>query len=182
MGSRAIVGLISTPAQAETILALLGRAGIPSSDVSVLLSDRKGTRYIAQEQGMKPRDGASPGAGAGGVLGGTSGPMAGVGALAIAGLGPLMAAGPIMATLSGAAAGATVAGIARALVSMGIPEPEAKQYEAKVQHGDVLISVHSRDAEEARAVKKLLEEAGAREVSTSSEESVRKSGRRVAVA
>lgn len=180
MGSKAIVGLVSTRAQAEDILDGLGRAGIPSSDVSVLLPDEQGTRDFAHEKHSKAPEGALAGASAGGVLGGALGLMAGMGALAIPGLGPFIAAGPIMATLSGAAAGAAVGGVAGALVGMGIPEYEAKRYEAKVKDGGILLAVHSRDGDEAKAVTQLLERGGATDVSTSGEAGVGNRGRKVA--
>src|SRR5688572_23952069 len=172
--NKAIIGLVSTQAQAESIIDELGRAGIPSSDVSVLLPDKKGTRDFAHEKNTKAPEGAVTGASAGGVLGGALGLMAGVGALAIPGLGPFIAAGPIMATLSGAAAGATLGGIAGALVGMGIPEYVAKLYERKVKDGGILLSVHSRDGEEAKAVTAILEKGGASDVSASSEAPVGK--------
>lgn len=177
MGSKAIIGLVSTQAEAEAILEDLGHAGIPSSDVSVLLPDEKSTRDFSHEKNTKAPEGAVTGASAGGVLGGALGLMAGVGALAIPGLGPFIAAGPIMATLSGAAAGAAVGGIAGALVGMGIPEYEAKQYEAKVKGGGILLSVHSRDGGEVKAVKEILKAGGATDVSSGGEAGVGKKGR-----
>jgi hypothetical protein len=173
MASKAIIGLVSTQAQAETIIDDLGREGVPSSDVSVLLPDKKGTRDFAHEKNTKAPEGAVAGASAGGVLGGTLGLLAGIGALAIPGLGPFIAAGPIMAALSGAAAGATVGGIAGALVGMGIPEIEAKQYESKIKDGNILLSVHV-DGDKIKQVKKVLEAGGARDIATAGEQSVGK--------
>jgi hypothetical protein len=175
--NKAIIGLVSTQAQAETILDELGRAGIPSSDVSVLLPDKKDTRDFAHEKNTKAPEGAVTGASAGGVLGGTLGLLAGIGALAIPGLGPFIAAGPIMAALSGAAAGAAVGGIAGALVGMGIPEVEAKQYETKIKGGNILLSVHVSDGDRVKQVKKILEAGGAKDVATTGEQSVGKQER-----
>jgi hypothetical protein len=173
MASKAVIGLVSTQAQAETIIDALGRAGVPSSDVSVLLPDKKGTRDFAHEKNTKAPEGAVAGASAGGVLGGTLGLLAGIGALAIPGLGPFIAAGPIMAALSGAAAGATVGGIAGALVGMGIPEVEAKQYESKIKDGNILLSVHA-EGDRIKQVKKVLEDGGAKDIATAGEQSVGK--------
>lgn len=175
--NKAIIGLVSTQAQAETIIDELARAGIPSSDVSVLLPDKKGTRDFAHEKNTKAPEGAVTGASAGGVLGGTLGLLAGIGALAIPGLGPFIAAGPIMAALSGAAAGAAVGGITGALVGMGIPEVEAKQYEAKIKDGNILLSVHVNDGDKIKSVKKILEAGGAKDVATTGEQSVAKKER-----
>jgi hypothetical protein len=175
--NKAIIGLVSTQAQAESIIDELGRSGIPSTDISVLLPDKKGTRDFAHEKNTKAPEGAVTGASAGGVLGGTLGLLAGIGALAIPGLGPFIAAGPIMAALSGAAAGAAVGGIAGALVGMGIPELEAKQYETKIKDGNILLSVHVSDGDRVKQVKKILETGGARDVATTGEQSVGKKER-----
>jgi len=175
--NKAIIGLVSTQAQAESILDELGRAGIPSSDVSVLLPDKKGTRDFAHEKNTKAPEGAVTGASAGGVLGGTLGLLAGIGALAIPGLGPFIAAGPIMAALSGAAAGAAVGGIAGALVGLGIPEVEAKQYETKIKDGNILVSVHVNDGDRVKPVKQILEAGGAKDIATTGEQSVAKKDR-----
>jgi uncharacterized membrane protein len=177
MASKAIIGLVSTQTQAESILDDLERGGIPSRDVSVLLPDKKGTRDFAHDKNTKAPEGAVTGASAGGVLGGTLGLLAGIGALAIPGLGPFIAAGPIMAALSGAAAGATVGGIAGALVGLGIPEIEAKQYESKIKNGNILMSVHVEDSDRIKAVKQILEAGGAKNVSSTSEQSVGKKDR-----
>lgn len=171
MTSKAIIGLVSTQTQAETILDELGRAGVPSSDVSVLMPDKKSTRDFAHEKNTKAPEGAVTGASAGGVLGGTLGLLAGIGALAIPGLGPFIAAGPIMAALSGAAAGAAVGGIAGALVGMGIPEIEAKQYESKIKGGGILLSVHA-EGDRVKTVKTILESGGAKDIAVAGEKSV----------
>src|SRR5215204_728718 len=131
---KAVLGLVTSHAQAESVVSDL---------TSALFPDKSGTRDFAHEQNTKAPEGAIAGAGAGGALGGTLGLLAGIGALAIPGLGPFIAAGPILAALSGAAAGATVGGVTGALVGMGIPEIEAKRYEGKIRGGNLLISVHT---------------------------------------
>jgi len=120
--NKAVLGLVGTRAQAETVVGELQRRGFSNDDISVLFPDKSGSRDFAHEQQTKAPEGALAGAGAGGVVGGTLGLLAGIGLLAIPGVGPLIAAGPIMASLSGIAAGAAVGGIAGALVGMGIPE------------------------------------------------------------
>src|SRR4030095_13155260 len=116
------------------------------NDISVLFPDKSGTRDFAHEQNTKAPEGAAAGAGTGGILGGALGWLVGIGTLAIPGLGPFIAAGPIMAALSGAAAGAALGGITGALLRMGIPEYEAQRYEGKLKEGNILISVHTKDS------------------------------------
>lgn len=172
--NKAIIGLVASEAQAERIVDQLQSAGFSSNDVSVLFPDKKGTRDFAHEKNTKAPEGAVAGVGAGGALGGTLGLLAGIGALAIPGLGPFIAAGPIMAALSGAAAGAAVGGLAGALIGMGIPELEAKQYEAKLKDGNILLSVHVDDSDERGRAKKILEQGGATDVVATGEQSVPK--------
>src|SRR5690606_9712869 len=166
---QSVVGITSSRADAENIVTQLQRAGIPTSDISALFPDKKGTRDFAHELNTKAPEGALAGAGAGGAVGGTLGLLAGIGALAIPGLGPFIAAGPILAALSGAAAGAAVGGITGALVGMGIPEIEARQYEGKIKDGNILMSVHVEHADEKRAAKEILDRCGAVDVATAGE-------------
>lgn len=170
--TKAVIGLVASQAQAENIVGQLQRAGFSNNDISALFPDKKGTRDFAHEQNTKAPEGAVAGASAGGAIGGTMGLLAGIGALAIPGLGPFIAAGPIMAALSGAAAGAAVGGIAGALIGMGIPELEAKQYEGKVKGGNILLSVHVDDRDERARAKKILEAGGATDIVTAGEEGV----------
>jgi len=163
-----VYGIAKTEAQAERIVNELEAAGFDYGDISVLLPDRTGTRDFAHEKGTKAPEGAAAGAGTGGLLGGALGLLAGIGSLAIPGVGPLIAAGPILATLSGAAVGATVGGIAGALVGMGIPEYEAKLYEGRLRDGNILISVHAETGDRRQLARKLLEEAHVEDVSSAS--------------
>src|SRR4029453_10204398 len=166
MAGKAVFGIAKQRSQAEMIVNDLRNAGFSQNDISVLFPDTSGTRDFAHEKGTKMPEGATAGASTGGVLGGALGWLAGIGTLAIPGLGPFIAAGPIMGALSGAAAGAAVGGIAGALIGMGIPEHEAKLYEGKVRGGNILISVHTEDGEERRRAKDVFEGAGAEDVST----------------
>jgi hypothetical protein len=168
----AVMGIVESLTQAEGILASLQQTGVPPSDISVLLPDKSGTQDFAHEHNTKAPEGAVTGAGAGGVLGGTLGLLAGVGALAIPGLGPFIAAGPLMAALSGAAAGAAVGGVTGALVGVGIPEMEAKRYEGKLAGGNILIAVHSESSEAKKRVENVLRSGGAHDVTATSEASV----------
>src|SRR5438874_11385318 len=141
--AQAVFCLAQTEAQALMIVDQLRAAGFASHDISVLFPDTTGTKDFAHEQHTKVPEGAATGAGTGGVLGGALGWLVGIGALAIPGLGPFIAAGPIMAALSGAGAGALAGGLTGALVGMGIPEYEAKRYEGKLRNGNILLSVHT---------------------------------------
>jgi hypothetical protein len=177
MSNKAIFGIATTETQAVRIANALKAAGFGDDDISVLFPDKTGTRDFAHEQNTKAPEGAATGAGAGGLLGGALGWLVGIGSLAIPGVGPFIAAGPIMAALGGAAIGATVGGLTGALVGMGIPELEAKQYEAKIRSGNILISVHTEDSEEADRAKMVMKREEAQDISSSSEASVSKSQR-----
>ncbi len=154
---------------AETVVNRLKAAQFSNRDISVLLPDRSGTKDFAVDNSTKAPEGAATGAGTGAVLGGGLGWLAGIGALAIPGLGPFIAAGPIMATLAGAAVGGTVGGLTGALIGMGIPEYEAKRYEKNVKEGKSLISVHSENSDETDRAKAIFEDAGGQDISTSNE-------------
>jgi hypothetical protein len=157
---------------ANTIVAELKTSGFQDNDISVLFPDKASTRDFAHEANTKAPEGAATGAGAGGVVGGTLGLLAGIGLLAIPGVGPFIAAGPIMAALSGIAVGAAVGGITGALIGMGIPEIEAKRYEGKVKDGNILISVHATSSELVTRAKRTFESCKATDISSSSESSL----------
>jgi hypothetical protein len=170
--SKSVFCIAGSHSQAEAIVDRLKAAGFSNNDISVLFPDKRGTKDFAHEQHTKAPEGAAAGAGTGGILGGAVGWLAGIGALAIPGIGPFIAAGPLMAALSGAAVGAALGGIAGALVGMGIPEYEAKRYEGKVREGNILISVHADNAREIEKAKTIYHEAGARDISAAEEASV----------
>ena len=167
--AKAIFGIARSEAHAVTIVERLQAAGFSNDDISVLCPDKGGTKDFAHEQHTKAPEGAAAGAGTGGVLGGALGWLVGIGALAIPGLGPFIAAGPILAALSGAAAGAALGGLTGALIGMGIPEYEAKRYEGKVKEGNLLISVHADDSTERDRAKAIFDEAGAEDISYTEE-------------
>src|SRR4030088_2428552 len=161
--------LVDTEEQADIIVSKVRSAGFSDNDISVLFPDKGSTRDFAHKKETKMPEGATIGAGTGGAVGGTIGLLAGVGALAIPGLGPFIAAGPIMAALSGGAIGAGVGGLTGALVGLGIPEYEAKRYEGKVREGGILISVHSENNDETNRAKDIFKEAGAHDISSTGE-------------
>ena len=171
---KAVFGIAKTESQAITIADQLKAAGFSENDISVLFPDKQGSRDFAHEQHTKAPEGAVTGASGGAVLGGALGWMVGIGALAIPGLGPFIAAGPIMAAMAGAAGGAAVGGLTGALVGMGIPEYEAKRYEGKVRNGNILMSVHTEDSAERDRAKKIFEAGGAEDISYTGESSVPK--------
>ena len=167
----AVFCLATNPVQASDIVEQLKLAGFARTDISVLMPDQAGTRDFAIENQTKAPEGAAAGAGTGAVVGGALGWLTGIGALAIPGLGPLIAAGPIMAALSGAAVGGAVGGLTGALIGLGIPEFEAKRYEGKVKSGHALVSVHSESSKETERAKEIFRACGAEDISTSYEAS-----------
>lgn len=171
---KAVMCIVQNQSQAESIVGQLQTAGFSNTDISVLFPNKDGTRDFAHEHNTKAPEGAVAGAGTGGVLGGTLGLLAGIGALAIPGLGPFIAAGPLLAALSGAAAGAAVGGVTGALVGLGIPEIEAKRYEGKIKGGNLLISVHTESSEEQKRAEQIFKTANAEDICSASESSVPK--------
>ena len=177
MAKKAVFGIAKSESQAIMIADRLNAAGFSENDVSVLFPDKQGTRDFAHEQHTKAPEGAAAGASSGAILGGALGWMVGIGALAIPGLGPFIAAGPIMAALAGAAGGAAAGGLTGALIGMGIPEYEAKRYEGKVKDGNILISVHTESSDERDRAKEIFVNGGAEDVSYTGEGSVPKDQR-----
>jgi hypothetical protein len=169
---KAVIGIVQTRDQAEYAVGRLQQSGFATTDISVLLPDRRGTKDFAHEHATKAPEGAVAGAGAGGMLGGTFGLLVGIGALAIPGLGPFIAAGPLLATLSGVAAGATLGGVAGALVGMGIPEIEAKRYEGKLRTGNILIAVSTDDKAQQEVAEKIYASVQADDVFSTTEATV----------
>jgi hypothetical protein len=174
MANKAVFGIAKSEGQAIAIANNLKAAGVSDNDVSVLFPDKQGTKDFAHEQHTKAPEGATAGAGSGAILGGALGWLVGIGALAIPGLGPFIAAGPIMAALAGAAGGAAVGGLTGALMGMGIPEYEAKRYEGKVKDGNILMSVHTEDGNERERAKEIFVKGGAEDISYTGEASVSK--------
>ena len=166
---RSALCLVDNEDQAEAIVERLRSAGFSDNDISVLFPDKGSTRDFAHKKATKMPEGATLGASTGGAVGGTIGLLAGIGALAIPGLGPFIAAGPIMAALSGGAIGAGIGGLTGALVGLGIPEYEAKRYEGKVKEGSILISVHSENSDELNRAKAAFKELGAHDISATGE-------------
>jgi|SRR6185436_17985667 len=167
--SKAVFGLARDEGQAVRIIEDLKASGFSNQDISVLMSDRQSTREFAHKKETKAPEGATTGGITGGVLGGVLGWLVGIGTLAIPGVGPFIAAGPIMAALSGSAIGMATGGLIGALIGMGIPEYEAKRYEGAVKEGRILISVHSEDSDETKRAKEIFERHGAEDVSTAGE-------------
>ncbi len=172
----AVFGIYKTGTHAEKAVDQLMAAGYSNNDISVLLPDQQSSKEFAHEKNTKAPEGAATGATAGGAIGGTLGLLAGIGALAIPGVGPLIAAGPIMGALAGLGVGGAVGGLVGALVGMGIPEYEAKRYEGRVKDGGVLLSVHCETSDEISRAKTLLKQSGAEDISSSGEKSLSSHG------
>jgi len=165
----AVFGIYPHHTSVERAVDALKAAGFSNNDISVLFPKNEGTKDFAHEKNTKAPEGASTGAGTGAVLGGGLGWLVGIGALAIPGLGPFIAAGPIMAALAGAGVGGAVGGLTGALIGMGIREYEAKRYEGRVKDGGILLSVHSDTSDEVKRAKAILERTGAQDISTTGE-------------
>ena len=167
MSKNQVFCIATSHAQAEQIVDRLQGAGFPSNEISILLPDTEGKHDIGHVKATKAPEGATTGAATGGVTGGVIGLLAGIGALAIPGVGPLIAAGPIMAALSGAAIGGATGGIVGGLIGLGIPEIEAKRYEEKLKSGNYLIAVHAHDDDQEDRAKQIYKDAGAEDITTS---------------
>jgi hypothetical protein len=167
----AVFGIYPTYAAVESGVTALRTAGFRNTDISVLFPENAGTKDFAHEKGTKAPEGAATGAGTGAVLGGALGWLAGIGALAIPGVGPFIAAGPIMAALAGVGVGGAVGGVAGALIGMGIPEYEAKRYEGRIKEGGILLSVHCDSSDWTKRAKDILEQTGAQDIASTGEAS-----------
>jgi hypothetical protein len=165
----AVFGIYKSADQAERAVDSLISAGFPSANISVLLPDTRSTKEFAHEKATKAPEGTAAGVTAGGVIGGTLGVLAGIGALAIPGVGPFIAAGPIMAGLAGLGVGGAVGGLVGALVGIGVPEYEAKRYEGYVKGGGTLLSVHCDTSEQISRAKDLLKGTGATDIASTGE-------------
>ncbi len=170
MANTAVFGIYPTRDSVEEGVDRLKASGFRAADISVLLPQNTGSKDFAHEKGTKAPEGATAGASSGAVIGGALGWLAGIGSLAIPGIGPFIAAGPVMGLLAGAGAGGALGGIIGALIGMGIPEYEAKRYEGRIRKGGILLSVHADDAQWTKKAKRILEETGAEDISTASEE------------
>ena len=166
----AVYGIYPDRERVEIAVDALRDAGFRNTDISVLFPEGSGSREFAHEKETKAPEGATTGAGTGAVIGGALGWLTGIGMLAIPGLGPFIAAGPIMSLLAGAGAGGAIGGIAGALIGMGIPEYEAKRYEGRVKEGGILLSVHSDNSDWRDRAKDILERTGAEDIGSKGEE------------
>ena len=168
---KAAFGIYTCREIAENAVDRMLTDGFRNEDISVLLQDNVGTKDFAHEKHTKAPEGTTTGVLAGGIIGGTVGLLAGIGVLAIPGLGPLIAAGPIIAALTGIGSGGVLGGVIGALVGLGIPEYEAKRYEGRIKEGGILLSVHCDNADWIRRAKVVLKETGAEDIASAGEES-----------
>src|SRR6202030_4361041 len=167
----AAFGIYRTQGEVEYGVDLLRTEGFRNTDISVLFPENQGTKDFAVQKNNKAPEGTATGPRTGEVIGGALGWLAGIGALAIPGVGPLIAAGPIVAALTGVGVGGAIGGLAGALIGMGIPEYEAKRYEGRVKKGGILLSVHSDDSKWTKKAKEILEQTGAEDVASTGESS-----------
>lgn len=167
--SIAVFGIYSDRIDAENGVDALKLADFSNNDISVLFADNKGTHSFAHQKDTKAPEGATAGAGTGAVLGGALGWLVGIGSLAIPGVGPFIAAGPIMAALAGVGLGSVVGGVSGALIGLGIPEYEAKRYEGIVKDGGILLSVHCNNSAEVKRAEEILEQTGATDIASEGE-------------
>jgi hypothetical protein len=166
-----VLGIYNSRQSVESAVDTFLKSGFATTDVSVLLPENLGNKPIATHKETKAPEGATAGGGAGAVIGGTLGLLAGIGALAIPGVGPFIAAGPIMAALAGLGVGGAVGGFAGALIGMGIPEYEAKRYEGRIQKGGILLSVHCDTSDQVKRGKEIMKNTGAEDISSTGESS-----------
>src|SRR5258706_14841340 len=169
MANTSVYGIYATRAGVELAVDRLKTDGFRNTDISVLFPHNVGNKEFAVQNQTKAPEGLATGATTGAVIGGTLGWLAGIGALAIPGVGPFIAAGPIMAALAGAGVGGTVGGITGALIGLGLPEYEAKRYEGRVKEGGILLSVHSDNSDWTKRAKEILERTGAQDISSAGE-------------
>ena len=175
--NKAVFGIYRTQSGLANVVQMLRDARFANSDVAVLLPESVSGRELGTQKASKAPEGATAGAGSGAVLGGILGWLVGIGSLAIPGVGPFIAAGPIVAALAGAGVGGAVGGLTGALVGMGIPEYEAKRYEGRLTAGGILLSVHCDTSEEIDQAKRILERTGAEDIAYTSESSVKEGDR-----
>lgn len=178
MSDKSVFGIYSSRASAETAVDRLKAGGFANSDISILFPGDANARELAHEKNTKAPEGAATGAGTGAVIGGALGWLAGIGALAIPGVGPFIAAGPIIAALAGAGVGGAAGGITGGLIGLGLPEYEAKRYAGRVEKGGILLSVHARDNDASKRAKSILEATGAEDIAAASEAKAEKAVRK----
>jgi hypothetical protein len=169
MADKSVLGIYTNREAVERATEIFVHGGFAATDISVLLPENLGTKQISTEKATKMPEGTATGATTGAVVGGGLGLLVGLGALAIPGLGPFIAAGPIIATLAGIGAGGAIGGFAGALIGMGIPEYEAKLYEGRMREGGILLAVHCRNADEVQRAKDLFRGSGAEHISSTGE-------------
>jgi len=171
MANTSVFGIFRTRADVSNAVDALRNAGYRNTDISALFPENVGTKDFAHKKNTKAPEGAAAGAASGAVLGGALGWLVGIGALAIPGVGPFIAAGPIMASLAGGGAGAVTGGLVGALVGLGMPEYEAKRYEGRIKEGGILLSVHCDSSEWVKRAKDIIERTGATDISSAGEAS-----------
>lgn len=165
----AVFGVYADRSSIEEAVDNLRDAGFRNTDISVLFPENAGTKDLAHEKNTKAPEGATTGGVAGGIAGGVLGWLTGVGIIAIPGLGPILAAGPIVAALAGVGAVGTLGGIIGALAGLGVPEYEAKRFEGRIRDGGILLSVHCDSSEWVKRAKQIMQRTGGQEIGAAGE-------------
>ena len=165
----AVFGIYPTQVSADAAVDTLREKGFRPTDISILFPENSGSKEFGHEKGTKSAEGAVAGGSSGAVIGGALGWLAGIGALAIPGVGPFIAAGPIVAALAGMGAGGALGGTTGALIGLGMPEYQAKRYEGRMRNGGILLSVHADDHEWANKGRQILEQTGAEDIASTTE-------------
>jgi len=172
--TQAVICIAATTAEAERIVEGLKNANFTTDDISLLMPDRFGAEELGYEKHSKAPEGMTTGLSTGAILGGALGYLAGIGALSIPGLGPLIAAGPLVAAMGGLMVGGALGGVSGGLIGLGIPEYEAKKYERKIRSGSTLIAVHVETAKEAKLAEDVFRLVGGTDIHRTGEESLKK--------
>lgn len=165
----AVFGIYHNRSDVERAVEFLREAGFRATDISVLFPENEGSKDFGVAKGTKAPEGFATGAGAGAALGGAFACLVGFGMLAIPGLGPLVAAGPIVSALAGVGAGGVVGGFLGALAGLGVPEYEARRYEGLIRRGSILMSVHCDNPDWVRLARRIFRETGAEDIASAGE-------------
>jgi hypothetical protein len=169
MSNKSVFGIYGSRAEASNAVDAMRAAGFRNADISALLPENAGTKDFAVEKNTKAPEGAATGVASGAVLGGAFGWLVGIGTIAIPGIGPFLAAGPIMTALAGVGAGAVTGGLIGTLAGLGMPEYEAKRYEGRIKSGGILLSIHCDNSDWVKRAKELMEQTGATDISSAGE-------------
>jgi hypothetical protein len=164
-----VIGIYPDRTTVSDAINVLHKAGYRATDISVLSSDNQGSKDFAHEKRTKALEGAATGAPVGAVVGAALAWLVSSQTVPVMGPGPLIAAGPVIATLAGAAAGGALGWIAGLLAGLRLPEYVARRYAGRIRRGGILLSVHCDSQEWCDRAKQTLRDTGARNISSAAE-------------